>query len=197
MNSSYSDYAEGDHSAPMPEMLYSTQQLHKAEALARNGQLAQAAAIVDLTRVGKGNMAPASTTDQNALLEQIWYEHAIENYYVCGSCLYFFRRGWGPLAPTTSHHWGHTEGTPLHYPPPGEELEVLQHLNYTYGGVGNEGGTLQPVSAEGMRNVFRVPARAIYAFDGVDDVKAKLEYLGLKRGGLRVAPDNVQSLVRH
>jgi hypothetical protein len=75
----------------------------------------------------------------------------METYLLCSGCSYFDRRGFGPVAPTgPSFHHGLVEGTPLHYAPPGVELQVLQKPLYTYGGVGNEGGSLQPSGAPGL-----------------------------------------------
>ena len=56
------------------------------------------------------------------------------------------------------------EGTPLHFAVPGKELEILQKLLYTYGGVGNEGGTLAPAAAPaaGLIASRRLPARLVY-----------------------------------
>jgi hypothetical protein len=195
MNSNYEDYANGDQSAPMPQMLYVTQQLIKAEGLARTGDLTAAAEIADRTRVGRANLPPASRTDINTLLEQIWYEYVIENYYVCAGCVYFARRGWAPLAPTgPNHHWGPVEGTLLHFPVPGLELEILQKLNYSYGGVGNEGGTLQPAPAFGVRTGSTVPATAVYAFNDMTTVAERLDYIWRDRSRQLAAP---LSLVRH
>ncbi|UCD24474.1 MAG: hypothetical protein JSW51_00715 [Gemmatimonadota bacterium] len=195
MNGNYAEYANGDQSAPMPQMLYVTQQLIKAEGLARLGNLAAAAGIVDRTRVGRGNLPPASTTDLNTLLPQIWYEYLIENYYVCTGCAYFPRRGWQALSPTgPAHHWGLVEGTPLHFPPPGKELEILGLPNWTYGGVGNEGGTLQPVPASSVSQGSTWPVSAIYAFNDMVTTAEKLEHVRRERP---TGSGGILSLVRH
>jgi hypothetical protein len=195
--STYEEYANGDQTAPMPQMLERTQQLIKAEALVRaNNDLTGAAAIVDLTRVGRGNLPAASTTDATQLLQEIWYEYILENFYVCPGCAFFARRGFEPLAATgPNHHWGVVEGTPLHMPPPGKELEILQHLIWSWGGVGNEGGTLQATAAGGLRMGSTVPASAIYQFNGFDTTAEKLDYIWGGRSD-RVS-GGVMSLVRH
>jgi len=196
MNSNYTDYAE-DESSPMPQMLYVTQQLMKAEGLARTGDLNGAADIVDITRVGRANLSPANRTDLGTLLQQIWYEHLIENYYVCTGCAFFPRRGWQAETPTgPNHHFGLVEGTPLHFPVPGKELELLQLLNYTYGGVGGDvGGTLPGGGgASGVRPSVRVPARAVYAFNGLDTPRDKLDYIHRE---MKRPSRGVTNLVRH
>jgi hypothetical protein len=195
MNSNYEEYANGDQSAPMPQMLYVTQQLIKAEGLARMGNLVDAAAIVDRTRVGRGNLSAASTADLGTLLPQIWYEFLIENFYVCPGCAFFPRRGWEALSPTgPAHHWGLVEGTPLHFPPPGKELDILEHPMYTYGGVGNEGGTLQMAPVSGALSGSTWPATAIYAFNDMETVAEKLDHVRRERTD---GPKGMLSLVRH
>jgi hypothetical protein len=192
MNSNYEEYANGDQSAPIPWMQYSALQLMKAEALARQGNVAGAADIVDITRDGRGNLGPAERVDVNVLLPQLWYEFIIENYYVNAGRPYFARRGWQALGPTgPTHHWGLVEGTPLHLPVPGKELEILQLPNYTFGGVGDEGGTLPPSAPGATRTV---PASAIYAFDGMETTADKLDHI--YSGGNRPSA-GVLSLVRH
>ncbi len=195
MNANYAAYANGDQSAPMPQMLYVTQQLIKAEGLAWTGNLADAASIVDRTRVGRGNLPPATTTNLGALLPEIWYEFLIENYYVCTGCAYFPRRGWQALSPTgPAHHWGLVEGTPLHFPPPGKELDILEHPNWTYGGVGNEGGTLQPAPTSGAYGGSTWPATAVYAFNDMETIAEKLDHVRRERSD---GPKGMLSLVRH
>ena len=108
-------------------------------------------------------------------MDKLIYEKRIENYGVCSGCAFFDRRGLGPLAPTgpTFHH-GHVEGTPLHFPVPGKELEVLGLPNYTFGGIGNE---LAPPS--GAFSSAPVPAMLVYAFraDPPMSMLEKLRYI--------------------
>ena len=194
VNNTFEEYAIGDQSAPMPQMMYNVQQLILAEALARLGDVPGAADIVDITRMGRGNLGAANRTDMNVLLGQLWYEFILENFTVCPGCAYFARRGWEALAPTgPAHSWGLVQGTPLHLPVPGKELEILQLPMYTFGGVGNEGGTL-PLSAPGARAGRTVPASAIYAFTGMETAAEKLDHIwnaGDKRSS------GMLSLVRH
>ena len=196
MNANYEEYSNGDQGDPIPIMLYVTQQLIKAEALAQTGNLAAAKAIVDVTRVGRGNLPPASATDLNQLLGEIYYDHIIENMVVASGGAYFPRRHFQALSPTgPNHHWGLVEGTPLHFPIPGKELEILQKLNYSYGGVGFEGGTLTAAAASGVGTGTTVPARAIYAFNGLETTADKLDYIYRDRDDRPSAA--VMNLVRH
>ena len=57
-------------------------------------------------------------------------------------------------------HHGLVEGTPLHFPIPGIELERLGLPNYTFGGVG-----MEMAAAAAMTADIWVPARAVYRFD--------------------------------
>jgi hypothetical protein len=67
----------------------------------------------------------------------------------------------------------------VHFAVPGQELDILQKLWYTYGGVGNEGGSLSPSAAPGMGDVggTQVPARMVYSFNGMDSAREKLDYI--------------------
>jgi hypothetical protein len=189
----YGEYANGDQSAPWPMILYEAQQLYKAEGLFRTGDFAGAAAIVNNTRVTRGNL-PAATAGDADLYEKIIYEHLIENFNHCTGCAYYNRRGWGPLSSTQQHHWGLVEGSPRHWAIPGSELEVLQKLNYTFGGLGTEGGSLASVGGSAADMVTAVPARMVYAFNGLDSVKQKLDYIWRKDDRI---PAGVRSLIRH
>jgi hypothetical protein len=73
-------------------------------------------------------------------------------------------------------------------------LEILQKLNYFYGGIGNEGGTLQPAAASGARTGSTVPATAVYAFNDMGTVAERLGYIWRERSRQIAAP---LSVVRH
>jgi len=62
------------------------------------------------------------------------YEKGIELFCTASGISYFDRRGWGELV----------TGTPIHFPLPGQELEILQMANYTFGGVGGPGSAPKP-----------------------------------------------------
>jgi hypothetical protein len=154
-----------------------------------------AATIINNTRVTRGGLDPVADGDAD-IMQQLMYEYLIENFFVCPGCAYFNRRGWGPPANTQTHHWGLVEGTPLHFAMPGVEMEILQKMNYTYGGVGNEGSSLGPSAARGMGSpgATMAPARFVYAFNGMETLTEKLEHV--RRGGPALS-SGVAALTRH
>ena len=196
----YYDYVAANGFARFKLMSDTVQQLIKAEGLYRTGDLAGAAAIVNVTRVGRGNLPPTAATDPE-LLDKLKYEVSIENHNVCSGCAYFNRRGWGPLVsthgdPPGTHHWGLVEGTLIHFPMPGRELEALRQTVYTYGGKGNEGEALGLTPAAPVaRDRAGVPASLVYRFAGLETLAEKLEYVRsqVTRGALR----RTLQLVRH
>ena len=138
----------------------------------------------------------------NLISSKLKYEVNIENHNVCSGCAFFNRRGWGPLVstqgdPPGTHHWGPVEGTPLHYPMPAIELELLRQTVYTYGGVGNEGEALGLSAASPASTARRggVPAWLVYRFDGLDTVAEKLEYI--RSQVTRASMRGALQLVRH
>jgi hypothetical protein len=113
--------------------------LYKAEALARTGNGAGAAALANLRRVAIGKLpdltaagVPNSPTcvprtaagNCGTLLDAIRYERQIEQAGTFGDYMWMDRRGWGTLP----------KGTPLHLPIPGEQLEILGIDRYSFGG---------------------------------------------------------------
>jgi starch-binding outer membrane protein, SusD/RagB family len=112
---------------PAPYILAAENDLLIAEALVRSGgDLGRAATLINNTRVGRGNLPPATAGDGAAkLLEYIYYEHVIELLNTSGIELFDGRR-FEKLQP----------GTVRHIPVPAKELEVLRQPIYTFGGVG-------------------------------------------------------------
>lgn len=110
---------------PIPGLTVTEMDLLKAEAQFRLGQKSSAADLINKTRVGRGQLPPVSGTDSD-LWEMLKYEKEIETFCLHGGLAYYDARGWGDLI----------KGTPLDYPVPGKELEVLQMEMYTYGGEG-------------------------------------------------------------
>jgi hypothetical protein len=166
--SRYQDYPASDGTSPVPFMTAVEMQLLKAEGLLRTGgaaALPQVVSIINATRVTRGQL-PAATIADGDLMDKLIYEKRIEGYLLCSGCAYFDRRGFGSPSPSgPSFHQGPVEGTPTHFAPPGLELNVLQKPLYTYGGVGNEGGSLQPSGAAGLTSVASgsgVPASRVY-----------------------------------
>jgi hypothetical protein len=193
-NRRYEDFYLSEGWSPMTHMKTAEMQLIKAEGLLRLSGPSQAVVdIINSTRVVRGQLPPASTAEsQSALMDKLTYEKRIEGFLLCSGCAFFDRRGFGPLAPTgPDFHHGPVEGTPLHFPVPGRELERLGLDYYTFGGPGME-------MAEGVLaavRVDRVPAREVYRFElamtGFEIVASLEEQLA---GGVREA---VLHLTRH
>ena len=100
--------------------------LLKAEGLYRlNRDLNTVAEIINETRVDRGQLEPV-TSSTSDLFEKIKYEKRIEIFLSAGGLMYLERRGWGELG----------TGSPLQFPVPAGELEVLLQDIYTYGGTG-------------------------------------------------------------
>ena len=118
-----------DELGPTPWMLAAESDLVRAEALIRtNGDLTLASALINKTRVGRGNLTPAAAADGSAkLLGYIDYERDIELVNTNGYTL-FQRR----------HIDGLQTGTVHHLPIPAKELETLGLPIYTFGGAGKE-----------------------------------------------------------
>jgi|Deesub1362B_J571_1020462.scaffolds.fasta_scaffold04913_1 hypothetical protein len=119
-----------------------------AEAALRLGDVQTAIDIINKYRVTNGGLPPVDATlpvgtpqDErdgqpykgglgNSLWAVLKYEKGVETIqYQCGVA-WADRRGWGTLVP----------GTLIHFPIPGQELEILQMPYYTLGGVGQPGG---------------------------------------------------------
>lgn len=124
----------------MPEIPISEMDMLKAEGLFRQGDRAGAAALVNKTRVGVGGLNPTDAAGTNTscvpklpdgscgdLFEMIKWEKRMEGAFqgLLIAPWYFDGRGWGDLY----------RGTPLQFPAPCRELQVLQLLPcYTFGG---------------------------------------------------------------
>jgi hypothetical protein len=130
-----------------PETTLAEMRLLKAEGLFRQGNKAAAATIINETRVGHGGLSPADANGTNTscvpklpngtcgdLWEQLKWEKRMETVWtgMNMSNWYYDGRGWGDL-------WYET---PLQFPVPCQELEVLQLLPCaSYGGPGGEFGS--------------------------------------------------------
>ncbi len=120
----------------MPLFLESEADLLRAEALLRLGGGRNAAIdLINRWRVGVGELEPLPYgVDDATLWSTLQYEKAIETANSIAGLVYFDRRGWGTLPC----------GTPLHFPIPGAELELLLIPNYTFGG--DAGGAATPAT---------------------------------------------------
>jgi len=115
----------------VPYMLAAESDLIRAEALIRSGgNLQTAADLINNTRVGRGNLPPATGGDGAAtLLIYISYERDVEITNTSGTTLYWRRAVTDqPLQ----------AGTACQLPIPAKELETLGLAIYTFGGVGND-----------------------------------------------------------
>jgi starch-binding outer membrane protein, SusD/RagB family len=125
-------FGMGESRGPLFELRVYDNALMKAEAMARTGNVAGAAAILNdpaNPRVGVGQL-PEVAADLNAVLNAVFYERDIElfhNGYLISFC---DMRRRDMLQ----------QGTPLHYPVPGKELETLEMPIYTFGGYNNADG---------------------------------------------------------
>ncbi len=115
---------QGSH----PFILAAENDLLIAEALIRTGgDLDRAAALINNTRVGRGELAPASAADGKAkLLDYLYYERVIELPTTSAIEFYDGRR-FDKLQPLA---W-------RHLPIPARELETLNEKIYTFGGSDN------------------------------------------------------------
>ena len=104
--------------------------LLRAEAYLRAGNIPAAVDLINITRVGNGQMEPLpASISADEAWKWLKYEKLIEISFMVSGLAFAERRGWGDLIC----------GTPLHFPIPGGELEQLEIPNYTFGGgVGGE-----------------------------------------------------------
>jgi hypothetical protein len=117
----------GAYTGNVPYFLAAESDLIRAEALIRSGgDLATAAALINKTRVGRGNLPAATAADgTTTLLNDISYERDVEITNTSGTTLYWRR------AVTDQPMQA---GTACQLPIPAKELETLVLPIYTFGG---------------------------------------------------------------
>jgi hypothetical protein len=117
----------GAYTGNVPYFLAAESDLIRAEALIRSGgDLATAAALINKTRVGRGNLTPATAADgATTLLNYISYERDVELTNTSGTTLYWRRAVTDQPIQT---------GTACQLPIPAKELETLALPLYTFGG---------------------------------------------------------------
>lgn len=129
------DLPSADGTGPDPFFTTQMNDLLWAEGLIRSGgSAAQAATLINNSRVGRGGLTAltgAATVPE--LLTALQYEQEIE-FMGQGPTPFFNRRridglGLGSLGPSVVQ-----TGTPRHMPVPAKELDVLLRANYTFGG---------------------------------------------------------------
>jgi len=143
---------------PYPVFLKAQNDLLRAEALIRLGDIPGAAALIDITRTAAGLPAltgvvtsatqpvpggnacvprvpqgPNYTSSAcGTIMEAMKWEFRMETMYT-NYCLFFIAgRGWGDLP----------EGTAVSWPVPYQELDTRNHPIYNLGGVGRTGGSV-------------------------------------------------------
>ena len=133
---------------PAPVMSAAQNDLIWAEALIRQPtpDLAQAATLINKTRVTRGGLPPASAADgATGLLAELQYEQDVELPGLGASTFYNRRRlpncvqiAGGPC------NGGLRAGTPHEMPVPAKELGVRQEALYTFGGSSNPANSVKP-----------------------------------------------------
>ncbi len=114
--------------------------MYLAEALLRASEPAvdpTAVALINKTRVDRGGLEPITVADS---FDEVWnamrYEFDIETAVSSAGLHYYHKRGLGNYRGLD--YGGLIKGTPLQFPIPAEELDLLELPYYTFGGVGGE-----------------------------------------------------------
>ncbi|MBO3697707.1 RagB/SusD family nutrient uptake outer membrane protein [Roseivirga sp. E12] len=139
-NYSYSRYiyfVNDNLVGPMPHFTVTENNLLRAEALIRTGgNKAEAAQLINSTRVDRGGLTPLTGAESDdVLLREVTYERLVELSWHSSTNGYLARRI------TTVEDLKLPPGTPLSLPVPASELEALGIPNYTFGGLGNPDGS--------------------------------------------------------
>jgi hypothetical protein len=121
-----------NQSGPSPIFLKEEIGLIKAEAMAETGNLTGAIAQVNSgSRVLRGTLPPLSAdATKQEVLDAIFYERDIELMFTGMGISFFDMRRRDMLQ----------KGTPLHFPIPFSEQDILKVTRYTFGGVSNADG---------------------------------------------------------
>lgn len=139
-------YGAGEswHIGPQPWVTLVEMRLLKAEALIRLNRADEAVPLINLSRVANGELPPVTIDGPpddaacvpkkmaggcGSLWDALVYEKNLELAGVEGAVSWWDARGWGTLQ----------EGTPVHFPVRGTELENLGVPNYTFGGIAGSG----------------------------------------------------------
>ncbi|MFC1492336.1 hypothetical protein ACFL6O_00130 [candidate division KSB1 bacterium] len=137
---------------PMPHLTKCEMDMLRAEAYLRGfggGTKADIAELINMTRVQIGEMEPLDGTESELeLWKWMCYEKRMETMMTGIS--YYDYRGWADLTIDGEYVVQVPEGTIIHWPVPGRELEILMEENYTFGGVGQPGATYSVKSSSGV-----------------------------------------------
>lgn len=126
------------NTGPLLIMSVDEMRLLKAEGLIRLGRAAEAVPLINVTRVANGGLPPVTLEGVpgpnctprkfdgscGSLWDALRYEKRLELMGVDAGVAHWDARGWQALV----------EKTPLHYPMPGNELELMGLPYYTTGG---------------------------------------------------------------
>jgi hypothetical protein len=137
------------HTGPQVLIAKAEIDLLRAEALIRTGRAAEAVPLINATRVANGNLPPVTidgpplgddcvpkkvTGGCGSLWDALQHERNMELAVTDGAMMWWHARGVGTLR----------EGTLVHFPVNGVELENLGLPGYTFGGPGNAGSAPLP-----------------------------------------------------
>jgi len=137
------------HVGPQVTISKTEMDLLKAEALIRLGRAEEAVPLINTTRVANGGLPPVTidgppedancvprkvTGECGSLWDAMIHERNLENMGIESVNIWFDFRGLGRLQ----------EGSLIHFPVSGVELENLGLPIYTFGGVGREGSAPAP-----------------------------------------------------
>lgn len=129
---------------PMQHMRITELKMYRAEALLRATPGTVSSEVVNLvneTRVNRGNLPAITTsTSWDAAFNAMRYEFHIETYATAAGLEFYNVRGWGNYK--GENYGALFSGTPLMFPIPAAELELLQMEIYTFGGSAGGGAAL-------------------------------------------------------
>lgn len=180
----------------IPEMTATEMDLLEAEAHIMLGSPNLAVPLIDATRTTNGGLPGLTTTGPGepfpdcvphdlqgdgtcgSLEEALYYEKGIEVFQVSAGLAYYDDRRWNLLV----------EGTPVHLPVPGLELETIETDLYSWGGVGQPGGAPAPSTSIGLAAASRASidgGTAVYPRDRVlEQIAWDLEWIESRREAL-------------
>ncbi|MDP2955714.1 MAG: hypothetical protein Q8N53_04780 [Longimicrobiales bacterium] len=133
------------NTGPLLIMSVAEMDLLKAEGLIRLGRASEAVPLINKTRVANGGLPPVTLDgvpgplctprkfngDCGSLWDALRYEKRVEGLGTDAGVAHWDARGWGAFV----------INTPLHYPIPGNQLELMGIPEYTTGGGGYSSAT--------------------------------------------------------
>lgn len=120
----YDAFPSGGYIDFQNEYLQAENELYKAEALMRTGNITEAAAVINASsRVLRGGLAPVAAVESD-VADAIHYERFVELIGTGMGLPFYEMRGLDLLQ----------VGTPLHFPVPGAALDANKEEYYTFGG---------------------------------------------------------------